>query len=330
MVVLKQPLVSVIIPAYNAGKFISETILSIIDQTWKNIEIIIIDDGSVDNTKTIIQEFLVNDARIKYYYQENGGCSSAKDKGTLLSQGDYIQYVDADDILSPDKIEKQIEALGNQTLKLAVCRTVIFDEKNNLNTGIELDSKYLFTQDNPVDFILNLYGAFSGRPGMIQPNAFLMHRTLMQKTGRWNTTLSPSPDEDGEYFCRAILESSGIVFTEGINYYRKDIKTPSLSKGKSLEYALGAFKSVQSKKEQLFKYRSDVVVKEVIAFQFAQCAYVYGRYYKEILLLVKEEVRLLGYNKVPVIGGYRFKLAASFLGFEFAIGLIRFFKKKIV
>jgi glycosyltransferase involved in cell wall biosynthesis len=100
---LIRPLVSVIIPAYNAEKYIADTIQCVLDQTWDNIELVIVNDGSTDNTENSIRNFL-GDKRVKYIIQANIGCSGAKNTGLSIATGDFIQYLDADDILSLDKI----------------------------------------------------------------------------------------------------------------------------------------------------------------------------------------------------------------------------------
>ena len=96
-------LVTVIVPTYNTSKYIKKCIDSILNQTFKNIELIVIDDGSTDNTKDIIEK--VNDKRLKYVYKENGGVSSARNLGIDLSTGNYIMFVDSDDYIDKDFIE---------------------------------------------------------------------------------------------------------------------------------------------------------------------------------------------------------------------------------
>lgn len=101
------PLVSVIIPTFNYGSFIGETISAVMEQTYPNWEIIIVDDGSTDNTKSILVPFL-KDQRIQYFYKKNAGLSAARNTGLSLSKGDFLQFLDADDLISPSKIERQI------------------------------------------------------------------------------------------------------------------------------------------------------------------------------------------------------------------------------
>jgi glycosyltransferase involved in cell wall biosynthesis len=130
-------LVSVIIPAYNAASFIEECINSVINQTYKNIEIIVVNDGSIDDTETILKSY--TDKRLRIINQKNKGCSAAKNKGLEFARGVFVQYLDADDILSEDKIEIQVKALKENNNCIAVCKTVVF--KLNINdTNEEIDT----------------------------------------------------------------------------------------------------------------------------------------------------------------------------------------------
>ena len=112
------PLVSILIPAFNAERWIGDTIRSAIAQTWPRKEIIIVDDGSPDHTVDVARQF--SSKEVKVVTQENQGAAATRNHALSLSHGDYIQWLDADDLLSPDKIAKQIEAAGksgsNRTL----------------------------------------------------------------------------------------------------------------------------------------------------------------------------------------------------------------------
>jgi len=104
-----KPLVSILIPAYNAEELLAYTLQSAIAQTWQRKEIIVIDDGSTDRTAEVARRFASKD--VKVVSTANQGLSAAVNHAYKLSQGDYIQELDADDILAPDKIEKQLAAL---------------------------------------------------------------------------------------------------------------------------------------------------------------------------------------------------------------------------
>ena len=104
-----EELVSIIMPTYNCAKYISRTIDSVLNQTYKNWEMIIVDDCSKDNTKGLVEEYQKNDCRIQYYCLEtNSGAAVARTKAMELAKGDYMAFLDSDDVWLPEKLEKQI------------------------------------------------------------------------------------------------------------------------------------------------------------------------------------------------------------------------------
>lgn len=223
-----QPLVSVIIPLYNAERYIEQCIRSVLNQTWPNIELIVVDDGSTDNSYAIVKRF--EDENVKILRQANQGASAAKQNGLNNAKGQYIQYLDADDLLDRDKINRQVFALLKEPNKIAVCKTVHFFGDDVENYIEEEDNFFQAYLDEPLNFLIKLYGGFDLTGGMIQPNAFLTPKTIIDKAGPWDSSISPCTDEDGEYFTRVILNSAGIVFDPAaFNYYRKTKSKNSLS-----------------------------------------------------------------------------------------------------
>lgn len=310
--------VSIIIPAYNASCYIAATIESVLEQVWENWELIIINDGSVDDTAAVIKPYL-NDSRIIYHEQENKGCSGAKNTGLHIATGQFIQYLDADDLLSPDKISEQVAAIKNDSFSVAVCKTKVFEIRTT-DSVEEIDTNYLYDSDSSLDFLLNLYG-LNGRPGMIQPNAFLMSRELSDKAGYWDMSISPSPDEDGEYFCRVLLRAKSIRYsTSGINYYRKSKKNNnSLSRQKSHLHAQGALRSLELKTQHLLQAEHSERVLYVIALHFAEYMYLYYMDFPELAREAEKRMRELGISAIPAVGGGKFKNLAKIIGFKNAL-----------
>lgn len=312
------PLVSVIIPVYNAERFIAETLQSVISQSWRNLEIIVVNDGSTDKSREIVLS--IRDERIKFIEQQNCGCSSAKNAGLHIATGDYIQYLDADDILSADKIEEQVKALQENSSKIAVCRTIRFSDKPVEDTHKEIDTNFLYSNDEPFEFLLNLYG-LNGKIGMIQPNAFLTPISISEEIGSWDMSLSPSPDEDGEYFCRAILASDGIIYTPGsINFYRSNSKD-SLSKQHSHTYAKGALRSIELKLQHMLKKETSEGVKSVMSLHLAGFIYLYFDLYTDLVNEAQQLLKGIGYNKIPKVGGENFQRLSAIVGMKNALGI---------
>jgi len=122
----KTPKVSVIIPTYNSAQYICETLDSVLAQTYKDYEIIVVDDGSTDNTREVLKPYM---SKIKYIYKENGGPASARNVGIKNARGEYIAFLDSDDIWLPEKLEKQIEYLqSNPDIALVYSDCIRFNE----------------------------------------------------------------------------------------------------------------------------------------------------------------------------------------------------------
>jgi len=136
-----KPLVSIIMPTYNTEKYIAEAIQSVLVQTYKNFELIIIDDGSNDSTKEIIYSF--DDKRIKYTYQENQGVSVARNRGIELSKGEYITFLDADDAIPQVSIEMRVDYLDNYS-NVDVIHGKVSIRNENLKYEIKSYEPFIF------------------------------------------------------------------------------------------------------------------------------------------------------------------------------------------
>ena len=123
------PLISVVIPAYNAEQFLDETLESVLSQTYENWECIIVNDGSTDNTESVAKKWCEKDSRFRLTIKENGGLSSARNWGIKESKAEYIAFLDADDILTPDSLEVRINVLIEQNVDLVATKLQHFTDK---------------------------------------------------------------------------------------------------------------------------------------------------------------------------------------------------------
>ena len=206
------PLVSILIPAFNAEHWIADTIRSAIGQTWQRKEIIVVDDGSKDQTLAVARQFASKDVVV--VTQQNQGASTARNHALSLSQGDYIQWLDADDLLGREKITKQMEAShecpGNRTLLSSGWG--YFAYRTN---RAKFSPTSLWRDLSPVEWLLRKMGENLH----MQTATWLVTRELTEAAGPWDTRLSN--DDDGEYFCRVLLASDGVRFVpEGKVFYR--------------------------------------------------------------------------------------------------------------
>ncbi len=205
------PLVSILIPAYNAEPWISDTIQSALGQTWSNKEIIVVNDGSTDQTLSIARRFASKTVSVAT--QENLGASAARNRAIALSQGDYIQWLDADDLLSPDKIAKQMAAAEQSQNKRILFSSSwgYFIYRPNVTRFVPTP---LWCDLSPVEWLVR---KMSQNLHMTN-TTWLVSRELTQAAGPWDTRLSL--DDDGEYFSRVVLASAGTQLTYMQNWLK--------------------------------------------------------------------------------------------------------------
>lgn len=133
-------LISVIVPIYNVEKYLTKCLDSIISQTYKNLEIILVDDGSLDNCPKICDEYAKKDKRIMVIHKENGGLSDARNAGLEIAKGKYIQFIDSDDSINKFMIEKLYNVIIKNNSEIALCKiNIVYDDKKLLLDEINLD-----------------------------------------------------------------------------------------------------------------------------------------------------------------------------------------------
>lgn len=130
-------MISIIVPVYNAEKYLNRCISSLLNQTYYNLEIILVNDGSTDNSKKICKNAAKNDSRIKLINSVNEGVSLARNKGLKEANGDYISFVDSDDYVEPDYVEKMLLTLKSKKVDIVYCSAVV----ENIN-GVFIQREY--------------------------------------------------------------------------------------------------------------------------------------------------------------------------------------------
>jgi glycosyltransferase involved in cell wall biosynthesis len=207
-----KPLVSILIPAYNSVEWIADTIQSAMAQTWPRKEIIVVDDGSKDRTAEVARRFASKEVVV--VSTENQGAAAARNRALSLSQGDYIQWLDADDLLAPDKIARQLAALRDSDSRRVLLSSpwAFFNYRVNRARFVPTS---LWQDLSPVDWLLRKMGENLH----MQTGTWLTSRELTEAAGSWDTRMVS--DDDGEYFCRVLLASEGTRFVPGAGvFYR--------------------------------------------------------------------------------------------------------------
>ena len=214
------PLVSILIPAYNAEKWIGDALSSALAQTWPSKEIILVDDGSGDDTLSVARRF--ESPSVKVVTQPNQGASAARNNAFSLCQGEYIQWLDADDLLAPDKIEKQMKVAE----ECGSTRVLLSSEWGAFMyrvTKARFSPTALWHDLSPVEWLVRKMEANLH----MQTGTWLVTRELTEVAGPWDVELSL--DDDGEYFCRVILGSQSVRFVADAKVFYRHSNFDSLS-----------------------------------------------------------------------------------------------------
>jgi len=321
-----EPLVSIIVPVYNAAQYLEKTLVNLLKQTYQNREILVIDDSSTDNSYDICKRF--ERFGIKVFRQPNQGAAAARNFGLKYSKGEYIQFMDADDLLTDNKIEMQVSSLENCDNKVSVCNFVQFESEPDFSCSPDISNQrnFIFSSDDPADFLVNLWGGY-GIDGFIQTNCWLTPKRLIDNVCGWRNYRCP--DDDGEFFTRVLLQSKGIVHTKGcMVYYRMTKHGNQLSGSKEKHLVKNALLTIDLKYKYLSAYRNDKHFKIAMAKQYLYYA-VYN--YPQNLLLSKIAERRYKMMKSPVesppIGGKIFNFFAYVFGWKVARRLRYLLKK---
>ena len=215
-----KPLVSILMPAYNAGRWIADSIQSALAQTWQRREIIVVDDGSTDRTAEVAKRFAAQGVTV--VSTPNRGLSAAVNHAFRVCQGDYIQELDADDLMAPHKIEWQLAALRESDSKRILLSSpwAPFYYRTSQARFIR---NPLWQDLSPVEWLLrkmsqNLH---------MQNATWLVSRELAEAAGPWDESLQY--DQDGEYFARVLRCCAGTRFVSGSGIYYRASGTASIS-----------------------------------------------------------------------------------------------------
>ena len=143
-------LISVIIPVYNSAQYLKECVDSVLAQSYSNYEILLIDDGSKDNSLDICNEYAKSDSRVKVFHKENGGASSARNVGLNKAQGKYIFFLDSDDYIKDDTLEKLIDTAVKEKADLVFCEAEAFDDEQGIVLSHHYTYKSKYSTGSPI------------------------------------------------------------------------------------------------------------------------------------------------------------------------------------
>ena len=203
------PKVTIVIPVYNGTNYMKDAIDSALNQTYKNIEVIVVNDGSTDETEKIALSY---GNKIRYYSKENGGVSSALNVGIQHMSGQYFQYLPHDDVLMPTKIEKQIGAIGQSGDVHSICWT---GWRKLLKNGKIIEPDRILEFEDGEKRQIDVYPLLLN---ILNTVTVLLHKDYFDKIGVFNLSLTTSQDYDMWY--RAFKNQKTIYIPEDLVHYR--------------------------------------------------------------------------------------------------------------
>lgn len=312
---MTKSLASILIPLYNAEDFIIETIEQCLNQSYKDIEIIIVDDHSTDSSLSLART-LEND-RVRVYENPKKGGNSARNFAFQKSKGEYVKFLDADDYCSPSMIEKQLERLLTDGTKDSVVfspvRMYYADEDRWLIPPHSIEHDYT----PGIELLIDIWRG----KGWRCPHCHLMHRSLVEKAGLWDETILKN--QDGEFFARiyAVADKALAVPEE---YAVWTQQADGVHAKKSLQVVESATTTLGMIAQLLLNYRDDAEVRSICNRYFG--GFLYQNYADTPAMLPHFQSIVKGLNLQPQLPQRRIlKVLKVFIGWKLALKTIKKF-----
>jgi glycosyltransferase involved in cell wall biosynthesis len=265
--------VSVIIPCYNAEKYVGETIESVLRQTYRRTEVIVIDDGSTDDSLDRVKSF---GDRSRWETGPNRGGCAARNRGVKMATGDYIQFLDADDLMEPEKIECQMAALAELPAdSIATCAWNHFTAEGG--HAPPYVRPFWKSYQDAIDLLVDMW--LLG--GFFTPHCWLIPKDIIERVGPWSESLLA--DQDGDFFGRVLTQAASVAFVEGCSVH---YRTPALSNvsasadPRAVESRFRAWESVQA---HLLARRDDPDARRAVLRRLRSVTYSYAQNDKDLV-----------------------------------------------
>jgi glycosyltransferase involved in cell wall biosynthesis len=309
---MMKPQISVIMPVYNAEKYVGAAIKSVLGQTFGDFELIIINDGSTDYSEATIVSF--KDKRIVYLKQSNQGQVIASNNGIKMAQGDYIKFLDADDLMNPKHLELQYKALEGSRSQLSSCQWAVFYD-NHLNIRFKKEH----TNKDYRNSINWFYDAHHYDSGMLSAWLWLIPRDVLDKAGYWNETLSLNNDFD--FSVRLLIASKGVKYVDGAKLYYRTGSQNSLTHTKSRKSYESALLSTELAMGLILEVENSDRMKTLFADRFQSWIYQIYPQYPDITNRMNNNVASLGGSNIKPHGGKVFRVLNTLLPWKMVMRL---------
>jgi len=308
-----QPLVSVLVPCHNAGAWIAETLQSALAQTWQRKEVLVVDDGSTDESLAIVRPFEARGVRV--ISQPKQGASAARNTLIGASKGEWLQFLDADDLLAADKIEQQMRVAAMAGPGMAICAR--WGRFRVARDDAEFAPQPLCMDAAPVDWLV----VKMGQNQMMHPGAWLVSRFLADKAGPWDTRLSL--DDDGEYFTRVVLAARGVRNCPGATSYYRSQVAGSLSGQRTAQALQSAYLSGVLCAQHLLEAEDSDRTRRACADMFMRLAFSIFPDCPDIVRECETQASRHGGSPARCEGGRMFSVAERMFGWKAARRLQR-------
>lgn len=288
-------LISIIVPVYNAEKYIKNTVESIINQTYNNIQIILVDDGSHDQSLKIIQDLAEQDRRIKVIHQQNRGVSAARNKGISIAKGEYITFVDADDFLEPQACEILYNNIKKYNSDISIASVQKINLSNRIISLKPTNKVYKYSKEE----FLKVFFKNDSNVDVASANAKLYSKNIYKEI---TYAENRSSNEDRYYLFESILKCKAIVFQDTTIYTYK-MHENSLSTSEVNERL---FDNIYFAKKMLNEVNDQIPIFYDIALYNFQITtmWVYRNFYryKNIMKEYKEKLKIIRKSIVTTKG----------------------------
>ncbi len=304
------PLVSIIIPLYNAESYISESIESVLSQTYQNIELLVINDGSTDNSFRIAKEY--ESDKVIIIDQQNKGASAARNLGLQLSKGEFVKFFDADDLMNPEMIESQVKIAIKNPDSIISGKWGRF-YKSDINS-FQLCREECWRNLNSITW---LKLSWKNALPMTQPGIFLLSRKVIEKAGYWDERLSLN--DDMEFFTKNILAAKKVFFCDNaILYYRSGLGNLALSSLKTPKGIHSNFLSIQLSVSYFLSVTNDAESLRLAANIWQ--GFVYEAYFidKKLANAAEKTIKLLHGSDYKLPSGKVLRFLSLVLGWKLA------------
>jgi len=313
---MDRPLVSICMPAYNAEDYVSDALDSALAQTWSPLEIIVVNDGSTDRTGEILDAYDSEYDQLRVLRQENQGQCAAANDAYRAATGDLIKFFDADDLLSPEFIERQVEQLGGSMTHVASAEWARFYEDPSEAT---FEPEDVWQDMDPVDWLVTAWE--DGRP-MMQCALWLIPRPVLEESGLWDERLSLI--NDFEFFARVLVHTEGVRFTPGARLYYRSGLDNSLSQQESRAHVESAFRSLMEGTQHLLDREDSPRTRRAAANMLQDFVYGYYPHHPDLRAKVRVRIEELGGSDLEPKGPPGFELLRPILGWKLARRIERF------